>query len=191
MNDRTVAAVILAAGASRRLGQPKQLVRLGSETLLERALRIAREGGCNPILVVLGADADLVQSQCDLSGARIVLNERWAEGMATSIQAALQVLHVEQCPVSGAILMVCDQPAVTAEHLRKLSATNRLTASQYGRSGVPAFFPNTAFEELAQLTGDAGARELLRGAETVSLPDGELDIDTGAELVEARRRFGS
>jgi CTP:molybdopterin cytidylyltransferase MocA len=192
LSERTVAAIILAAGASRRLGQPKQLVQLGSETLLDRAVRVASEAGCAPVLVVLGAEADLIQSRCDLSGAIPVLNDRWAEGMATSIRAALEMFHVEQFKVDGAMLMVCDQPAMTAEHLRVLAATGRITASEYaGRRGVPAYFPASTFTELADLTGDAGARELLRAAEAVPLAGGELDVDTPEALEEARRRFGN
>jgi CTP:molybdopterin cytidylyltransferase MocA len=86
--------------------------------------------------------------------------------------------------------MTCDQPAVTAGHLRKLTATGEITASAYaGRRGVPAYFPAAAFPALMRLTGDAGARELLRDAATVELAGGELDVDTAVDLDEAKRRF--
>jgi CTP:molybdopterin cytidylyltransferase MocA len=192
LSGRKVAAIMLAAGASRRLGQPKQLVRLPRETLLERSVRTAIDAGCDPVVVVLGSNADLVQSQCDLSTAHVVLNARWAEGMATSIRAALELLHVEQSRPDGALLMVCDQPAVTPKHLRLLMETGRTTASEYeGRRGVPAYFPANLFPELKRLTGDAGARELLRTADSVPLVGGELDVDTPEALEEARRRFGA
>lgn len=185
-----VAAIILAAGASRRLGQPKQLLQFGGEFLLERAARVAREAGCQPVLVIVGANADLIRSRCDLSGATVVLNEGWREGMASSIRAALELFHVEQFHVDGAVLMVCDQPAVTPEHLRALMATGLTTASEYsGKRGVPAYLPADIFPELMKLSGDSGARDLLRNAEVIPLHHGELDIDTAEELDEARRRF--
>ncbi len=88
--------------------------------------------------------------------------------------------------------MACDQPAATAEHLRALSAGGRLTASSYaGRRGVPAYFPTTAFADLMELTGDAGARELLKTADTVVLPHGEVDVDTEADLDLVKRLFGN
>ena len=190
MSKPAIAAVILAAGASRRLGQPKPLVQLGEETLLERTIRVARTAELCPVLVVLGSEAGLIQSRCNLSDVHIVYNRRWVEGMASSIRAALELLHVEHFAVDGAVLLVCDQPAVTAEHLRNLVASGRTTASEYGpRRGVPAYFPASAFPELAKLSGDAGARELLRGAEAMPLAGGELDVDTPEELEEARRQF--
>jgi CTP:molybdopterin cytidylyltransferase MocA len=92
--------------------------------------------------------------------------------------------------VDGVVLMTCDQPAVTAEHLRALMAGDEVTGSAYaGRRGVPAYFPASSFAELMELQGDAGARELLRAAATVELAGGELDVDTAADLDEAKRGF--
>ncbi len=187
------AAVVLAAGASTRLGEPKQLVMLGGETLLERAVRVAHEAGCAPVVVVLGAAAELVAARCDLGSAVVVVNEAWEEGMASSIQTGLRAVRVGVGGVGGAdgvVLMTCDQPAVTAEHLLALMAAGQVTASAYAcRWGVPAFFPGAAFPALAALRGDAGARELLRGAATVELIGGELDVDTATDLAEATRLF--
>jgi len=188
VRDRLVtAAIILAAGASKRLGQPKQLVVLGGETLMERAVRIAREAGCAPVIVVLGATAAQIRECCNLAGAMVAVNESWDEGMASSVRVGVSWA----AEASDAILMTCDQPAVTAEHLRKLMDTGELTASAYaGRRGVPAYFPAESFAELQELTGDAGARELLRAAASIELPLGELDVDTPEELEQARRLFG-
>lgn len=180
------AAVILAAGASTRLGEAKQLARLSGETLLERAVRVARDAGCAPVVVVLGAEAERVSSSCGLGDAMVAINEQWREGMASSIRAGV----AEIGNAHGAVVMTCDQPAVTAEHLRALAATGEMAASEYaGRRGVPAYFPAATFAALNGLTGDAGARELLREARTVELEGGELDIDTPEALDEARRRF--
>ena len=180
------AAVVLAAGASTRLGEPKQLVVIGGETLLERAVRTARAAGCAPVVVVLGAAAERVRERCDLGGAVVIVNPEWDEGMASSVRAGIGAVGA----VDGVVLMTCDQPAVTAEHLRALMAGGEATASAYaGRRGVPAYFPAASFAGLLELRGDAGARELLRGARAIELANGELDVDTVADMDAAKRLF--
>jgi molybdenum cofactor cytidylyltransferase len=181
-----IAAVVLAAGASTRLGKPKQLVVIGGETLLERAVRSALEAAFSPVIVVVHDAAQIEPLQ--VCGAEVLLNRKSHEGMSTSIHAGVR--RAEAMKADGVVLMTCDQPMVTAEHLRWLTASGEVTASYYaGRRGVPAYFPAASFPALMQLTGDTGARELLRGAATVELPGGELDIDTPADLAEAERRF--
>ena len=177
------AAVVLAAGASTRLGQPKQLVRIGSETLLERAVRTAEAAGLAPVIVVLGSGAKRVAEECDLRRAWVVVNAAWAEGMGSSVRAGIE-LAGSFPEVAGAVVMTCDMPGVTAEHLRVLTAvSDEVVASTYGgRRGVPAYFPRAAFTELLRLRGDAGARELLRQARVSELVGGEMDVDTVADL---------
>ena len=192
MRNQT-AAIILAAGASTRLGQPKQLAAFNGETLLARSVRIAQEAGCSPIIVALGAEAERIRAVCRFLRAHIVINEHWREGMATSIRAGIVALpnFAHEIPPTGVILMTCDQPAVTREHLRALAASGDLTASEYaGRHGVPAYFPASSFASLTQLSGDSGARELLRDGHAIPLCFGELDIDTPEALAEARKLFG-
>lgn len=179
-----IAALVLAAGASRRLGEPKQLVRIGKETLLERSARVCREAGCDPVVVVLGASAELIASKVKLPGIEIVINELWEEGLASSIRAGVGALPKE---TSGCIILTCDMPSVSSTHLQKLAASSQMTASSYnGRHGVPAFFPSSAYGLLMRLRGDSGARELLREAPAVELAGGELDIDTLEDLQLAR-----
>jgi CTP:molybdopterin cytidylyltransferase MocA len=185
----SAAAIILAAGASSRLGEPKQLALLAGEQLLERAVRVAGEAGCEPIVVVLGANAEQISARCSLASAIVVMNKAWAEGMATSIRCGISALPKE---TRAAILMTCDQPAVTSSHLRSLmeQCKDEPVASSYaGREGVPACFPASHFSELMRLEGDAGARYLLRAAPSVELPGGELDIDTPEALTSARRLY--
>lgn len=183
-----LAAVVLAAGASQRLGTPKQLVRICGETLIERAIRICREAGCEPVVVVLGAAADQVQSACSLDGAVVVMNNRWQEGMASSIVEGVSALDVS---VEGCVMTTCDMPAVSSEHLRRLAASSEITASAYaGRNGVPAYFPRAVFPRLAALSGDTGARDLLRECPAIPLEGGELDIDTPQDLERAIELFG-
>ena len=186
MSQRQIAAVILAAGDSTRLGQPKQLIELAGKTLLERAVCAAEAAGCWPVVVVLGAEARQVLSRCSLDSVAVLVNPWWQEGMASSLRLGVGAV----ASWDGVVLMTCDQPAVTAEHLRDLADSGEVTASAYaGRRGVPAYFPRSSFLALEQLTGDSGARDLLKGAHTIELPGGELDVDTAEDLAEARVRF--
>jgi molybdenum cofactor cytidylyltransferase len=185
---KSSAAVILAAGASIRLGEPKQLVTLAGRCLLERAVDIAKDAGCHPVVVVLGANAAQIQAECSLASAQIVINDAWSEGMATSIHSGIAAL----ADAEATILMTCDQPTVTSRHLRQLIALceEAPVASSYaGRLGIPACFPAGYFRALLQLEGDAGARRMLESAQSVELPGGELDIDTPAALATARELY--
>lgn len=183
---RRIGAVILAAGASMRLGEPKQLVILNEETLLERAVRVARQAGCFPVVVVLGASAELIQRECNLEGTEVVLNGKWNKGMGSSLAIGVEALR----DVDGCIVCTCDMPAVTVAHLQLLSASGEVTASLYlGQRGVPAYFPSSAFVNLMNLQGDIGARSLLQSARSVELPRGELDIDTIEDLERTHKLF--
>lgn len=184
----TSAAIILAAGASTRLGSPKQLVSLQQETLLDRAIRTAREAGCAPIVVVLGANAARIQQACPLPDTQILINPDWQEGMASSLRLAIAALHGKD----STLVLTCDMPTVTPGHLQALVAGGTLTASAYaGCKGVPAFFPASTFPALCALKGDAGARALLQSAPTIPLPHGDLDVDTPEDLAAMHRLFST
>ncbi len=182
-----VAAIILAAGESARLGRPKQDVVLGVETLLERAVRVAGEAGLSPIIVVVReARYVLALSQ---RGATVLLNRKAHEGMATSISCGVQ--WAKDLGMSGAVLLTCDQPGLRPDHLRTLAADQTITtASAYaGRKGVPAYFPATAFDSLLALRGDVGARELLRDAPAIEDRNLSLDVDTEEDFRAAQILF--
>ncbi len=178
----SIAAVLLAAGASRRLGQSKQTVVLGGETLLQRAVRVARLAGLQPILVIL-RDQTLGEG---LSGCQAVLNPLAEEGIASSIRCGVEQARAQG--VEGAVLMSCDQVALQAEHLRRLCAqVDRVTGSRYGgKIGIPAYFPAPYFDALQKLSGDVGARDLLREAAFVTEEALRMDVDTEADLEQAR-----
>jgi molybdenum cofactor cytidylyltransferase len=185
-----VGAVVLAAGASKRLGEPKQSVMLGGETLLERAVRVAREAGCLPVVVVVGAEYEQVLGNSVLGDVVTVINEKWEEGMASSIRLGVRALGFAAKDAEGVLVMTCDQPAVTVKHLFHLTLRAEMKASRYaGRNGVPAFFPKKYFDKLMELKGDAGARELLAEARYEELENGELDVDTVEDLQRARELF--
>jgi molybdenum cofactor cytidylyltransferase len=163
-------------------------VRLGGETLLERAVRVAAEAGLEPVLVVVSAGLKLEDCVGKVDGFRVLINEGAEEGMASSIRVGVGAALGSD----GVVMMACDQPAVTAGHLRELMAGgDEVVGSGYaGRRGVPAYFPARVFGELMELRGDVGARELLRGVRCVELVGGELDVDTREELERARELFG-
>lgn len=186
----TTAAVILAAGGSTRLGEPKQLLRWRGATLLEHAVRTAVTAGLEPVIVVLGAGAARISEESDLRRAWVVVNPRWAEGMAGSVRAGVELAQ-SFAEVGGVVLLTSDMPGVEADHLRALvEAGEAIAGSAYaGRVGVPAFFGREHFAALLQLEGDAGARDLLRAARSLPLsPEAMHDVDTPEDVARLRSR---
>ena len=193
-DERRIACVVLAAGGSRRLGFPKQLVRRRARSLLARALGAAR--GALPhsrLIVVLGADALRLRLVVRRAAPRVdvVYNARWVDGLASSLNAGLAAAPA----ATRAILVtLVDQPNVDMRALlRLLNAWQRrrgvAAASRYaGRTGVPAILPRRYWRAIRELRGDAGARALLRGTgiTIVDMPEAELDIDTRADVGRLR-----
>lgn len=183
-----VGAVILAAGSSSRMGSPKQTLPFRGTSLLRRAALAALGAGCRPVVVVTGAHAELSRRELDGLDARDVLNPQWETGMASSIRAGIEGLIGADPEAAAAILMLCDQPHVTAGVLSGLIAAHRATgrpviASTYGGSfGVPAFFSRTLFAELTRLEGLSGAKEIIKRhaseARFLLFQGGEVDVDT-------------
>jgi molybdenum cofactor cytidylyltransferase len=183
-----VGAVILAAGASSRMGRPKQTLQYRGESLLRRAVLAALGAGCNPVMVVTGAHAEMSRRELEGLDVREVLNPDWETGMASSVQAGIERLVGADASAEAAVLMLCDQPHVTAEVVSGLVAAHRATgravvASEYdGSFGVPALFVRSLFAELARLEGKAGAKQVIKrhASEAHFLPfaGGEVDVDT-------------
>ena len=185
-------AIILAAGESKRFGQPKQLVQLEGVPLVRRIADHARDAGCSPVIVVVGSEdqpgASEVEGAAGLGGdTLIIVNEAWRSGIGSSIRAGVQ-LAATMPEVDGIILMVCDQPAVDHAILKKLISTRKQSARDIvacayaGTMGVPTLFTRACFRELLQLPNDQGGKSIiLREPErvtTVSFEQGSLDIDT-------------
>ena len=180
------AGILLAAGASRRLGRAKQLLSFDGETLVHRAARVLLESGCAPLIVVLGAvDAECRAALKDLP-VQIVMNENWRDGMGSSISVAISELARQEIEVEATIIAVCDQPFLSAELIRALIHQHEMiacsiVASDYGDAlGPPAFFGAAHFSELAHLRGEQGARRLFQAHATarVHFAQGRADIDT-------------
>jgi CTP:molybdopterin cytidylyltransferase MocA len=181
--------VLLAAGGSKRLGEAKQLLELGGETLVHRAARLALATAPHDAVLVLGAHADAVLAGVATLSLRPVQCADWARGMGVSLRTGLAALSAD---CAGALVLLCDQPDLDAVHLRALVAAwrrdpSRAAASAYaGVLGVPALLPRGWFGELAALDGDRGARDLLlqRAAEVQAVACAPLsrDIDVPADL---------
>ncbi len=174
-----VAAVVLAAGASKRLGRPKQSIVFRGETLLTRAVRIACEVADEVVLVTAPAI-----SLPETFGVRIVMNTRAEEGIGSSIRAGISPIADD----ARLLLLLADQPLVTADHLRALIACDApIAASGYaGIAGVPAVFAPSFRPDLLALRGDRGARAVIeanRGQCTVvPFEDAAADIDDEGDV---------
>ena len=185
----TLPAVILAAGASRRLGRPKQLVELAGESLLRRTARAAL-AGCAPVLVVVGSRAEEMTANLAGLPVTIVGNGAWAEGMASSIRAGVAALAAG---TPGVLFLVCDQIAVDGALVGRLLAAWRehpdaVIACGYSETrGTPSVFPARSFPRLLALQGDRGARGLLLGEDVVVVPfpEGAVDVDYPEDLPAA------
>ncbi|WP_374086416.1 NTP transferase domain-containing protein [Methylomicrobium lacus] len=184
-----VYALILAAGGSRRLGRPKQLLRWQGQTLLERAIGSAREVLPGRVSVVLGAEAESIRAAVDLNPVETLQNPDWQDGLASSIRLGIEALPAS---AEAVLILLCDQPLIDSAHLAALldawrSEPGRIIASQYDLScGVPALFPAVYFDRLKTLTGDKGAKPLLQefDAHVIKIPcaRAELDIDTQSDF---------
>jgi len=180
---------VLAAGASRRLGTSKQLLRLHGETLVRRAMRMGLATQPRSAVIVLGAEADAVYASVSDLYVRRVDCADWELGMGASLRAGLTALPAE---CDGALIVLCDQPALDTPHLHQLVTAWRANprgaaASSYaGRLGVPALLPRDWFAELGAEIGDRGARDLLarRREEVVTIVDEALalDVDRNEDL---------
>lgn len=190
-----ISAIVLAAGASRRLGRPKQLLMDHGETLLARTVRLAAEAGAAPVVVVLGAGHERILETVRLGEAVVVINEDWEQGVSTSLRAGLNASDAIDPQTEGALILTCDQPRLNLEHLRALKsesaahARSTIVASAYADVlGVPVLFPRGVFPDLHALRGDKGARVLLLAppCAVVGVPfsGGEVDIDEPEDMAQ-------
>ena len=183
----SIAAVILAAGFSRRLGREKQSIEFAGEMLVERAVRMAREAGLMQVIVVVNREASFCEA-LEERGCLIVMNELAEEGMASSIRRGVSAACTLKA--SGVVLMTCDQVGLEVGHLLGLLADpGRIAGSGYaGRVGIPAYFPAAKFGDLLVLHGDIGARELLKGGRIVVDERLAVDVDTEDDLAKLFRQ---
>ena len=187
--------IVLAAGASKRMGRPKQLLPWGGRTLLRHACDTSLATSLRPIVVVLGCEAAACERELAGLDVHPVTNPEWSQGMGTSVACGIAALERRDHQVSGALLMLVDQPDLTASFLESildqwLKGSRAIVATQYGETGgVPALFSRSFFPDLRALNSDRGARQIIareKSAVTlIQFPEELMDLDT-PELFESR-----
>ncbi|HEY9659475.1 MAG TPA: nucleotidyltransferase family protein [Allocoleopsis sp.] len=189
MSDSSaIGTIILAAGASTRLGTPKQLLHYRGQSLLRHTAEVAIDSGCHPVVVVLGSQAERLEAEVEQLPVSVVKNNHWAKGMSSSIQTGLAVLQSIYPPVKAVVILLCDQPFVSATLVHQLiegyhRTGKPIVASEYADTvGVPALFSHVLFPVLMMLPADRGARYVIQNraqaVARVPFSLGEIDIDT-------------
>ena len=188
--NTNIAIVVLAAGKSSRLGQPKQLLPFKGKSLLTHVVQVARQVSEN-VFVVVGSDKKRMEAEIRNEAVDIVFNEAWEEGMASSIRCGLKRVTDKKQDLSSVIFMVCDQPFVTADLLQTLirekeQSGKNIVASGYAEiAGTPVLFDKSVLPELMELHGDIGARKIIvknkERVATVDFPLGKVDMDTAED----------
>ena len=183
-----IGAVILAAGSSSRIGQPKQLLSLRGKTLVRVCIDTASEAGCSPVVVVIGSDSEKVRLELADANSIEVRNANWQRGIGSSIRTGVQSLMNHAPDLEAILLLVCDQPAINARFIERLIATHEATkkdivASAYADTlGVPALFDRSLFKELLSIGDEAGAKSIIlqnpKRVAQFAFPEGAVDIDT-------------
>lgn len=187
----TTAGLLLAAGEGRRFGGPKALARLDGQTLVERGIGLLSTGGCDPVLVVLGAQAERVRPHC--AGAQIVVAANWAEGMGASLRAGLRAVGATDA--QACVVALVDQPLIGVDAVRRLLAAGAeaAVATYAGQPRNPVLFGRALWAQVASAVhGDVGARSWL-GAHrdrvvAVACDDtgSPADVDTVEDLAALR-----
>jgi molybdenum cofactor cytidylyltransferase len=186
------AAIVLAAGGSRRLGRAKQLLTRGGETLVHRAVRLALATQPQRLLLVIGAHADEMREAVADLRVEILVNDDWREGLASSLRAAVGSLGEE----ASALILGCDQPALEQSHLQRLlsgaaASASGCAATLHGAArGIPAVASAAVLREAHGLHGDSGLRSALQRVPSESIYqmeaiELEFDLDTPTDLEKA------
>ncbi len=186
----SIALILLAAGSSSRMGQSKQILQINGNCLLLNSVNVALGANLhsNNIVVVLGSNAEAHRTLIQHLPVTIIVNPDWKKGIGNSLKKGTLHLLQSTLPLQAIIIMVCDQPHLTSEHLKKLidkfhETKNQIVASQYKNTlGVPALFDQSIFQELLKCGDEQGAKKIIRQhknlLQTVDFPGGDIDLDT-------------
>ena len=191
-----IAGVVLAAGGSSRFGEPKQLLDWFGEPLVKHVAAKVREAGCDPVVVITGADHDTVSRALVGVPVEIVCNTGWQVGQSSSVREAIKSLPKD---VGAAIFNLVDQPLIPVElitALRKKHARNPSSIIMPfidGKAANPVLFDRRVFDDLENLEGDVGGRSLFEKYNPVTIPwndpESQIDVDTPEEYQKIR--FGN
>jgi molybdenum cofactor cytidylyltransferase len=195
----SIAAIIIAAGASSRFGSPKQLLIWEKDNLLNTLIKTTSDAGLNPIMVVLGCHAIKIEQSILDKSVKVIFNQDWEKGQSTSVKAGVQAL-VEAYPnVLGAFFLPVDQPQTPVELLQKIKEKAYKDAQIVlplirGQKSSPVYFSKRCFDKLRQITGDQGGRAIMPHfeVETVEWADERqhLDIDRPEDYIRLRQLYG-
>lgn len=180
--DFKIAVLVLAAGASRRMNDIKQILAFKDSTLLENALKTAKMSKNDQVFCVLGANKEEIQQKVDFQGIEIIQNDDWNEGLGKSIAVGVAFIQ-DYKDYDGIIVILADQPFITSAYLDKMiekfieNKSEIIATSYSGKPGVPAVFPQKIFSELTKLSGDSGAKELLRSEKNIIKLEAENTFD--------------
>ncbi|RUT69508.1 nucleotidyltransferase family protein [Flavobacterium cupreum] len=162
-----IAIVLLAAGSSKRMGQPKQLLPWNDSTLLGHAIKSILSTGASKLFLVLGAHNDQIREKVDLSGITVLINENWQQGLGSSVAFATKELNEKYTDIEAVLFLLADQPFIESIHLDKIMQLHFrqkesiiLTRNEEYR-GVPVLFPRKFFPELLVLANDEGAKKVI------------------------------
>lgn len=190
-HESRISIILLAAGSSSRMGQSKQLLEVHGKSLLLHSVQAAIESGAKSVNVILGANElahrEIIRNQ----PVSVLSNHYWKSGMGSSIKTGLNHIVRKYSDTEAVIIMVCDQPAITAAHLRSLmlkfkSSNSPIVASAYsGTAGVPALFSRSFFSNILMLKDEQGAKKLIEQfpdqVQRVEFPKGHIDLDTSED----------
>lgn len=186
---RKIFAAILAAGGASRFGSTKQAAKLEGIPLVRKAIETAADICGDRVVTVIGHGAETVLAAVAATPGFIVVNEHYEKGLGTSIAVAARTCRKY---ADAILLLLADQPLITAEHLQALidnwsGVDDEIVATAFANTmGPPVLFPSGSFSALTALTGDQGAREILRDSrfsiKTVGFEAAAVDIDTPADL---------
>jgi molybdenum cofactor cytidylyltransferase len=187
MTVSKIGGILLAAGGSTRLGEPKQLLVYEGRTLIRRAAETLAASVCSPIVVVTGDD-EIPAAELTGLDVHICRNKDWRSGMGSSLKAGLAQLLEIAPAIDAAVVTLCDMPFVTASHLDSLCSSyheseSLIVCAEYGGTlGVPALFGRATFSELSDISNEKGARDLIRSGTfsvtPVHIPEAAQDVDT-------------
>ncbi len=196
------AIIILAAGASSRMGAPKQLLLVDGKTLIKRICETAMETPCHPVVAVLGANKSLICKETDRMPITVIDNPQWENGMSSSIKIGLAGAYLTEKSLEAIIFLTVDMPYVSAKLINKMiekaesDEKIEIVACKYeNQLGIPVLFKRALFTNLLELSGDEGAKKIVvehkNKVAFIDFPEGRIDLDTVEEYHNFISKYNS